>query len=361
MAKKQIAPNLYIMDTAKGLKYYIARFNRNGKQIERSLGNVDRISLREAKLNLIRVMDDYKPEQKITSGATFAEILDPAMDAIAVVKVWKNNSSRHQWEQTLRQYALPVIGDVPVDELTRHHILSVLKPVWFEKPQMASRLRMRLEAIIGWAIKEGLRTEANPAVWKGCIEYDLPSFRKVREVEHHSALTANEAREVVAFCLSHPSPVSAAILFGIATASRVKEFRLARREEIVGDVWFVPPVRRKDKKKYPHRVPLSKLAKIALEMAKGDDLIFVNNQGKLISENSPRLKLINIVNKKVTMHGCRSTFRDWCAENSIDPIAAEKALMHATGSEVELSYQRADLLEKRRPIMEKWSDFLMAK
>ena len=360
MAKKQIEPNLYILTTTKGQKYYLARFNRGGKQIERSLGNVNSISLREARLQLFRVMDSYEEETaKKRKVVTFAVAFPQAMDTIAQVKMWKGDGSRRQWEQTIKDYALPIIGDIPIDEINRQHILSVLKPIWFDKTETASRLRMRLEAIIGWAIRNDLRGADNPAVWRGCLEYDLPGRGKVQTVKHHDAMTPEEARIVVKYCLSHPSPVSAAILFGIATAGRVQEFRFARRCEIEGNVWLVPSERRKDKKAFPHRVPLSTLAKKALDMGEGDDYVFTY-KGKLICADSPRLKLRAILNKPVTMHGCRSTFRDWCAENGIDRVLAEKSLMHATGNEVEQAYQRADLLEQRRPIIEQWSDYLLA-
>ena len=222
------------------------------------------------------------------------------------------------------------------------------------KNETASRVRMRLEAVINWAIRHEYRQDANLATWRGNLEFDLPPVSKVKKVEHHASMTFDEARQVVSYCLSHPSPVSASIIFGLATASRVNEFRLARRNEIVNDVWIVPESRRKDKKPYPHRVPINSLAMAALNMVKdSEDFLFINKHGDVICADSPRLKLTAILNRKVTMHGCRSTFRDWCAENGVDRVLAEKCLMHATGNEVEQAYQRSDLLEQRRPIMQK--------
>ncbi|MBO7183471.1 MAG: hypothetical protein J6V49_05000 [Bacteroidales bacterium] len=360
MAKECIAPNLYLLTKANSNRYYIARFKRNGKQIERSLGNADTISLREAKLNLARVMvgfeeTDKRPE---TKSLCFADALPMALNDIAVIKQWRNEKSRLQWEQTLRDYALPLLGPLALSDITRADILAVIKPIWFTKNETASRLRMRLEAILSWAIHHGYRTDANPAVWKANLEFDLPSKGKVQTVEHHEALTLDEARKVVSYCLSHPSPVSAAILFGIATASRVNEFRMATREEIDGDVWLVPPERRKDGRPYPHRVPLSSLAKKALEMAAAEGPLFVANR-RVIAADSPRLKLIAILGRKVTMHGCRSTFRDWCAVNGIDHALAEKALSHKWGSNVTQAYLREDMLEQRRGLMEVWAEALM--
>ena len=364
MPKKQIAPNLLLFTRQNGKSFYIAKFKKNGRAIERSLGSTEDISLRNAKLELARLMLDFNDEaedlvQNKKDGLSFREAAEQAIKDIALVKQWKTDRSEHQWRQTLNDYAFPVIGDLDVATITRKDVLAVLSPLWFEKAETASRLRMRIEAIINWSIHHNFRTDSNPAVWRGNLEFDLPSRNKVKRTEHHSAMTLDEIKQAVSYCLSHPSPVSAAILFGIATATRVSEFRWARHSEIEGDVWFIPPERRKDTKTYPHRVPLSTLAKMALDMAKGEDFIFVSKFG-VIAADSPRLKLIDIIKRPVTMHGCRSTFRDWCAEGGIDRVLAEKSLMHATGNEVEQAYQRADLLEQRRPVMQQWADYLLS-
>ena len=210
------------------------------------------------------------------------------------------------------------------------------KDIWETKNETASRVRMRLEAVINWAIRHKYRKLANPATWRGNLEFDLPPVAKVKHVKHHSSMTFEEAKQVVSYLLDHPSVVSAAILFGLATAARVNEFRFAKWEEIDGDTWYVPPERRKDSKTYPHRVPLNQLAKTALSMVDGkkhSEFIFVNGRGNVIALDSPRLKLIDILKKRVTMHGCRSTFSDWCAENGKDPVLREKSLIIATDFE----------------------------
>ncbi len=371
MTKQKIAPNLYLVTRSNGERFYIARFKRQNRQIERSLGNVKDTSLRDAKLqlaHLLMVVDELqleapvKVERKLPKPPTFAESLKPAIDDIERVKQWKNDRSRLQWEQSLKDYALPILGDLTFDKITREDILNVLKPIWFTKNETATRVRMRIEAIIGWAIRRGLRKEANPATWKENLAYDLPAKGKVVKVRHHESMTVDEAQTAVAYCLSHPSPVSAAILFGIATATRVSEFRNATREEIDMDnlVWLMPAERRKDGKDYPHRVPLSPLAIKAIRMAAKEGPLFVYNERK-IALDSPRLKLIDILGRAVTMHGCRSTFRDWCAVNGVDHALAEKALSHAWGNRVTEAYLREDLLEARRAVMDKWSDVLMEK
>lgn len=379
--KQQIAPNLLLHTRSNGRSFYIARFKKNGRSYERSLGCAEDITLRTAKLALARLLMDFEEpsEEKKNDhpdGLCFREAFNLAMKDIAAVKQWKNEKSEHTWRQTITDFALPIIGDLDVAGITRDDVLAVLKPIWFEKTETASRLRARIEAVLSWSIRRGYRKESNPAIWKGNLEFDLPMRMKIQPVEHFPAMTGDEIKKVVTYCLAHPSPVSAAVLFGIATASRLSEFRLAKRKEIDGDVWLVPPERRKDKRNYPHRVPLSTLAQEALKMAddalqkkkkgdnsekpkkaNGDDFLFVSRYG-VIHVDSPRLKIVDIVGRKVTMHGCRSTFRDWCAENNINQVLAEKSLMHTTGNEVEQAYQRSDLLEQRKVVMQQWSDFL---
>lgn len=363
MAKTQISQNLYLFDNGKGGKYYIVRFMHNKRAVERSLGSIKKLSIRDAKRLAPQVIDDYinGVEKSKKPSLTFADVIPLAMADIARQKQWKNPKSEAQWLATLNKYAKPVIGHLPINKIEYSDVMEVLQPIWFTKTVTANRLRSRIEAVIAWAIRRGYREGPNPAVWKQGFEFDLPKPKSVKAVKHHEALTFDEIRKSVKYCLAHPSPVCAAILFGIATVGRVSEFVNAKRSEIDCDVWFVPPERRKDKKPYPHRVPLSPLALIALEMASSGDDLFVNSNGKVINAESPRKKLVKIINRKVTMHGCRSTFSDWCDKNQISDTLCEKSLMHAVGNEVAQAYHRSDLLELRVDVMNRWSDFLMEK
>lgn len=365
MARKPIAPNLYILDKPNGEMYYVTRFYRDGKQIERSLGNVKAVSLREAKMKMNQLMLFGDPEKPKDSEKVirFKDIVKPAIDAIELVKQWRSPISRPQFEQNMRDYVLPVIGDMDVEKIDNQDVLHILQSIWFDKTETASRVRHRVEAVFAWAIHQGIRkNKVNPATWKNNLEFDLPIVNRIKEIKHHEAMTLDETKRVIKYCLEHPTSTNAAILFGIATAARVNEFCLARWDEIDGDVWSVPPERRKDGKPYPHRVPLSTLAKKALAMAgTKEGYVFVGRDGKRhINKESPRAKLRDILIRPVTMHGCRSTFRDWCAVNEVEHAVAEKALSHQWGTEVTNAYLRNDLLEKRRLLMQEWADFLLS-
>lgn len=361
MAKTQIAPNLFILERGNN-RYYVARISVNGKQVDRSLGNVNATTLREAKTKLNQLLT-FGPEEKVvkTKAITLNDIIDKATDAIALIKQWRSPISRRQFEQNFRDYVLPVIGDMNIEDIDTKAVLKVLQPIWFEKTETASRVRMRIEAVFAWLIHEGLRKNpVNPAMWSNALEFDLPSKAKIKSEKHHEAMTVDETRQAVAYCIAHPSPVNAAILFGIATCTRLNEFLPAHWDEIdmKHGVWSVPPERRKDGREFPHRVPLSTLAKKAIAMAAPEGNLFVW-KGEVISRDSPRAKLRDIIKRPVTMHGCRSTFRDWCAVNGVDHATAEKALSHKWGNEVTNAYLREDLLEKRRELMQQWADELL--
>ena len=160
MAKTQIAPNLFILEKANGKKYYVARLTVNGKQVDRGLGNADKISLREAKYELARLIANPNPEPKKkteSTGMTFAEAVPLAMADIANVKRYKNDRSVNQWLQSLNDYAIPHLGHIDVEDITREDVLNTLKPIWFKIPETAKRTRARIESVLAWAIRRGHR------------------------------------------------------------------------------------------------------------------------------------------------------------------------------------------------------------
>lgn len=349
----RVEKNLYIK-LVKGREYYVVRFSRDGKRIERSLGRCDSISRAKAK-RLAAAIQAEQPERK-PSSPTFAETWERALADIALLKQWRGDASLKSWRHALGDLALPVLGPMRIDSIGIEDIVALLRTYWLEKPETAYRLRMRLEAFFAWAKVRGM-CSSNPAIWRGGVDQFLPSRNKVRRPRHHEAPTLDELRKAVAYCVAHPSPVSGCLLFCIATVGRVSEVRFATRSEIVGDTWIMPPERRKDGKDIPHRVPLSPLAEIALGMARKEGLLFTAT-GAPLAADSPRLKLVKIIGREVTAHGIRSAFRDWCAQAGVADVLAEKSLSHRWGSEVTEAYLRTDLLEQRRPMMLAWSDEL---
>ena len=364
------APNLYLF--VKGLKRsWIFRMDFRGRTIKRGLGSASFVSLAEAKQKADQMRQMVRggtaPQKK--KRVLFRDLYKDAIAAKENVARWKNEKHRAQWTSTIERYALRALGDKDVAEITRDDVLSVLRPIWETKTETAKRVRGRLETIFSYAIRRGFREKENPARWKDGLSFDLPQPTKVSTVTHHEAPTLDELRGIVPRLLNSIS--GCAILFGILTATRVGEFVPMKWEEVdwKRKIWSIPPERRKDGLPYPHRVPLSKQALYVLSRCMNclptldDDpgriYPFVGRAAATLSKETPRVMLIKMLGRKVTMHGCRSTFRDWCAETGKDAVLAEKALMHSTGNEVEQAYQRSDLLERRRPLMQAWADALL--
>lgn len=340
-----------------------------GKRYRRGLGSAHDLTIAQAKeaAEQLRVaLRSGQTQTKAQHSAaanpdvrTFRSIYKEAIVAKAEVARWKNEKHAAQWYATIETYALPVIGAKDVADITRDDILQVLRPIWTTKTETATRLRNRLEIILSYCIRRGYRNKENPARWRDGLEFDLPSPNKIQTVKHHAAITCDTLRAIIPRLRRSIS--GKAILFGVLTATRVQEFCAARWEEIDFEarVWSIPPERRKDGKPYPHRVPLSQQAVELLQSLPQDEpCLFPGMHSAHLSLETPRAVLRKITGEALTMHGCRSTFRDWCAETGQDPILAEKSLMHATGSEVEQAYQRSDLLEQRRPLMQAWADML---
>ena len=291
--------------------------------------------------------------------ATFSDILEGAVTAIAKVKRWRGARTESEWRQTLHDYALPILGDKDVAEIDSLDIVAVLDPIWETKNQTAKKVLSHLTAIFDWCIAKGYRQTKNPAVWRE-LQFSLPPPNRVHQVKHLKAVALSLAPQVAQALLAKGTKTSHAALFGMLTATRVSEFIGARWSEINFDekVWSVPPERRKDGVPFPHRVPLSCQA-IALlkEQKQKSDLIFPGRYGALLSVDAPRMALRHL-GYEVTMHGMRSTFRDWCAGTKQDWVASEKALSHSVGSKVTQAYLRTDMLEERRIVMQQWADFL---
>lgn len=344
---------------------FFFRFFKNGKSHEMSLGSVNFLSISDARIKIVDLKaklfngENVLAEKEKKTFILFSDAYEDAIKGIERSKKWENPKHSAQWLSTIKTYALPILGKLNIDDITREDIFNVLSPIWETKTETASRVRGRLENIFDYFTVKGIYTHENPARWKAGLSMLLPPPRKIVEVKHQEAMTFNEARDIARQFFKSESISHKAILFGMLTASRANEFQLAEWSEVDFKTKTWQHMRRKDKKKYPHRVPLSdQCIKLLKSIPRGNKYIFHNEFGNPLALDTFRTVLRKNVKRAVTMHGCRSTFNDWAAENNFPRNLIQKSLMHTLGNKVEEAYQRSDLLEQRRPLMQAWADAL---
>ena len=271
---------------------------------------------------------------------------------------WRNSKHAKQWEMTLREYAAP-LRRTQVDQITTDDVLAVLKPLWQTRPETASRVRARIERVLEAARAQGLRKGDNPARWRGHLDQLLPKRQRLDDA-HHGALPYAEVPEFLTKLRQHQGVAARALEFLILTAARTSEVAGAQMDEISDGVWSIPAARMKGGK--PHRVPLCARAVAIVEelapLRNGSGMVFPGQQGGLSS--SAMLELSKRINAGVTVHGFRSSFRDWAAEQTtFSREVCEAALAHVDGSVVERAYRRTDLFEQRRALMRTWADYCL--
>jgi integrase len=372
---------LYLLVRSKEAKFWLFRYTRNGRMREMGLGpasgrtavKLTAVRARARELHAaVREGRDPLAERDAEKTKTVADAAKAKASATTFADVatlflaaheqgWRNPKHRQQWTNTLRDYVLPAIGDLPVGSVDTGAVVKI-EPLWREKTETASRVRGRIEAVLDYAKARGWRTAENPARWRGHLDQLLPKRSKVRRVEHHAAVPW---REIGAFMtrLHEHSGISARCLeFLILTAARSGEVRGARWEEIdlAHAMWTVPAARMKAGRE--HRVPLSEEASALLREMGGlgaDGFVFPGlKDGSALSDVALAKAVVVAGGNGATVHGFRSTFRDWCAEATNCPRElAEAALAHALKDKTEAAYQRSDVLEKRRRLMAEWAAF----
>jgi len=274
---------------------------------------------------------------------------------------WRNEKHADQWTNTIQTYCNPVFGALPVQAVDTGLVLKVIESIWATKPETASRLRGRIENILDWARVRGYRGGENPARWKGHLNQLLPALAKKDRVKHHEAMPFPAVGGFVAKLREIPGVVARCLEFTILTVARTSEAIKAKPEEfdLDGATWNVPASRMKAKK--DHRVPLSPRAvAIVRELLeiKADYVFPATRHTKHIS-NMAMLQLLDRVDVNVTVHGFRSSFRDWAAERTAFPHeVCEMALAHTIPNAAEAAYRRGDLFEKRRQLMAAWSEYI---
>jgi integrase len=253
------------------------------------------------------------------------------------------------------------MGSLPVAKIDTAVVLAVLRPIWSSKPESASRLRGRIETILDAAKSAGWREGENPARWSGHLEHWLPKPKKVRRVEHHAALDYRNLPAFMRELDTRQGLAARALRFTILTATRTSEALGARWEEVdfKARVWTVPATRMKSGKE--HRVPLSAAALELLHQlhaTRSSDFVFPGKPGAALS-NSAMLNLLPLMGRgDLTVHGFRSTFRDWAAETTAYPNEVlEMALAHTIKGAAEAAYRRGDLFDKRARLMAAWAEY----
>jgi integrase len=366
---------LYLHVNAKGAKSWIFRYMRDGRAREMGLGSLHTIGLKAARERAAdrrrELLDDIDPLQvrqakrhkatlEAAKAITFAEC---AKRYIAAHKAgWKSPKSLDAWEGTLRDYANPVFGNLTVQAVDTALIVKAIEPIWAEKSETATRVRGRIESILDYATAREWRQGENPARWRGHLDKLLPKKAKVRAVEHHPALPFAEIPGFMETLRQENGGAAGALEFAILTAARTGEVIGARWSDIDRNakLWTIPGARMKGGRE--HRVPLSDAALAILDRladTRQGEFIFPGGQaGRPLSNMAMLVLLRRMKRDDLTVHGFRSTFRDWAAERtSFQNEVIEMALAHAIGDKVEASYRRGDLFEKRKRLMEAWGGY----
>jgi integrase len=355
-----------------GTKAWLFRYERNGRERQMGLGPLHTISLAEARelatekrkllLRGLDPIDERNTERtarrlEVAKAMTFDQC---AAAYIADNKVaWRNPKHRQQWVNTLKSYVTPVMGALPVQAIDTALVTKVLQPIWTAKPETASRVRGRIETVLNWAKAHGFRDGDNPARWKGHLDSLLPARSKVQAVRHHPALPYADLPTFMAELRARNGISALALEWTILTCVRTGETVGARWSEVDHESWTVPAARMKGGR--DHRVPLCDRALQILEAVPreaGSDFIFPGGRAKAPISNMAMLELLRGMRPGLTVHGFRSTFRDWAAEKTnYQNHVVEMALAHVVGDKVEAAYRRGDLFEKRRRLMNDWAKF----
>lgn len=362
---------------AEGARSWVFRFMLKGKSRDIGLGPAagpDGITLADARdaaaafrLKVKAGVDPLAERQMMaaeaSAAAQAAKIAGKTFKAVAETHIganedsWRNAKHRQQWTNTLATYVYPVIGDLPVADVSTAHVLSILEPIWKAKPETASRVRGRIETILDAAKARGYREGENPARWRGHISQILPARSRLTR-GHHKALSYSDLPAFMEKLGKREAVAALALEFAILTAARTGEVIGAKWGEVNLEkaVWTIPADRMKAGKE--HRVPLSPRAVEILKETKRleKDWLFPGEDGKLSS--MAMTMLLRRMKVEATVHGFRSAFRDWSAEcTGYAHEVCEMALAHTIGNKAEAAYRRGDLFEKRRRLMADWATY----
>jgi len=367
---------LWLKVTKSGTKSWIFRYSRNKKTYDIGLGSILTVSLSDARnkaleyRQMIQAGNDplrTKQAEEIKNKRANNELITFEQCSVQYIDAhkagWKNAKHAQQWTNTIKTYVLPVIGYLPVQDIDTSLIMQVLTPIWTTKNETAGRIRGRVENILSWAAVHGYRSVDNPAQWKGHLENLLAKPSSLKKVKHHKALPYKDMYDLMHILKGNSSITARALEFLILNTSRTSEVIGARWSEIDLDskLWIIPPERMKAG--HEHRAALSSRAVSILNEMKNikhSEFIFPSTRaGKGLSNAAMDKLLQTTLSYDCTVHGFRSTFRDWAAECTNYPRdLCEMALAHTIKDKVEAAYRRGDMIEKRRNLAEDWLRFI---
>jgi integrase len=371
---------LYLQVSDSKTKAWVFRYMMAGRARKMGLGDFELVALKDARKKRDAayglVVDGIDPieerkERKVTRAAETAKAMtfkECAEGYIAAHKAsWKSDKHAGQWEATLTTYAYPVIGALPVQMIETAHVMKIIEPIWKDKTETASRVRGRIEKVLDRAKALKLRSGENPAAWRGHLDQLLPAKSQVSPVENHPALPYAELPDFMAKLRAKEGVSARALEFTILTVARTGDTIGAIRREIdrAEKLWTVPAARVKGKKgarKRDHVVPLTKQALAALDEVPlyGSYLFPGGKQGVGLSNAamSELLKGMGYSPDYATVHGFRSTFKDWAGDLTAYPNEmSEMAMAHTVDDKVEAAYRRSDMREKRRRMMADWAAY----
>lgn len=359
--------NLYLRVSGNSRRWYI-RFTHEGCRYYKPIGRYPMMTLKDAREKAIVFVagkDNYQPEERTRIKIKcYKDVVNEAMTSFKRTRVWSPNTEK-RWNSVLVKHTLPLWENKNITSINTNDVYKLLSSLWDTKPTTGHALQTMLENVFRFAKQMQYYNKKNPAEWEGNLDQLLPPTKKVHTEKHREAAKIDDLPEILAKVVDvlGVKNKTLAILFGTLTATRTIEFMPIREEEIdrTTMVWAVPPERRKDKKKEPFYIPLTKEALTIIDFAKhGNGYVFLGTKGTPL-QTSAAIRVFKQLEIPITMHGMRSTFFDWGVEHGYDTFLLDKALCHSTGNAVRQAYQRSDCLEQRRPIMQAWADHCLSK
>lgn len=363
---------LYLQVTGGNAKSWLLRYSLRGNAREMGLGSLRKVSLADARRKAAdchRLLEDHvdpiehrkaaRAAAALTSAKTIRFKEAAARYIVMRSKGLKNAKHAAQWGTTIATYAEPILGELSARDINVDHIHRVLEPIWTTKPETASRVRGRIEKILGWCKVNGYRDGENPARWRDNLDQLLPKLSEVRTVTHYPALPYAELPAFMQKLRQQEGTAARALEFTILTAARTEEVILAGPGEINkrDKLWTAPANHMKLKRE--HLVPLGTRALKLLDGA-SESYLFPSaaHPDKHLSNMAMLMVLERMGYGHVTVHGFRSTFKDWCRDRTrFENYVSEAALAHASGDKIEAAYARSDVLDKRRKLMDAWAAF----